>query len=138
MPHRVLVAQHLARLFSLLSHPVRIRIIAELRNGELCVNSLQDILGISHSGVSQHLALLRSYKLMKEHREGRHVFYRLVNADMAAWLVDGIPFIVPDDSDSALLRSAAAFTADQWSNTAVDGSNTDIEATTTKSTLMMG
>ncbi|MBC7997816.1 MAG: winged helix-turn-helix transcriptional regulator [Leptolyngbya sp.] len=123
MPHRVLIAQQLARLFSLLSHPVRIRIIAELRNGELCVNSLQDILGISHSGVSQHLAILRSHKLIKEHRDGRHVFYRLVNHHMAAWLVDGIPFVMPDDSDSALLRTAAARTVDQWSTVTPSSKN---------------
>lgn len=123
MPHRTLVARQLARLFSLLSHPVRIRIIAELRNGELCVNSLQEALGISHSGVSQHLALLRSHKLIREHREGRRVFYRLVNPRMAAWLVGGIPFILPDDADSELLRSAAAHAAYQWSDATKNNNN---------------
>ena len=43
MPHRVLVAQRLAAMFSVLSHPMRVRIIVELRAGELCVNSLQDL-----------------------------------------------------------------------------------------------
>lgn len=123
MPQRVLIAQQLAGMFSILSHPVRIRIIAELRNGELCVNSLQQILEISHSGVSQHLSILRAHRLIREHKEGRHVYYRLSNPTMAAWLVDGITFITPDDAYSELLRSAAAETTEQWSAAADDTTN---------------
>ncbi len=115
MPHRVLVAQQLAAMFSVLSHPVRVRIVVELRAGELCVNSLQDILGIRQSAVSQHLALLKSHNLIKERRDGRHVLYRLAIPQMAAWLVDGIPLIVPNDSDSKLLKSAAQRALSQWS-----------------------
>ncbi|MDZ4838359.1 MAG: metalloregulator ArsR/SmtB family transcription factor [Candidatus Melainabacteria bacterium] len=116
MPHRTLIAQQLARFFSVLSHPVRIRIIAELRNSELCVNSLQEILGISHSGVSQHLATLRAHRLIKEHRRGRNVFYRLCSPEMVTWLVDGITFITPDNSDEERLRTAAAMAKEQWSD----------------------
>jgi DNA-binding transcriptional ArsR family regulator len=50
MPHRVLVAKGLADFLSVLSHPNRIRIIEELRDGERDVKSLQDALGVSHSG----------------------------------------------------------------------------------------
>jgi DNA-binding transcriptional ArsR family regulator len=88
----------------------------ELRNGEMCVNSLQEVLGIRQSAVSQHLALLKSQQLIRERREGRHVLYRLSMPAMAPWLVDGIQFIVPDDEDSALLRSAAKRAANQWSD----------------------
>ncbi len=115
MPHRVLVARQLAELFSVLSHPVRVRIVVELRAGELCVNSLQEILGIRQSAVSQHLALLKSHNLIKERREGRHVLYRLSIPQMASWLIEGIPLIVPDDSDSLLLKSAAQHAMSHWS-----------------------
>jgi DNA-binding transcriptional ArsR family regulator len=120
MPHRALIAQQLARMFSVLSHPVRIRIVAELRNSELCVNSLQEILGISHSGVSQHLASLRAHKLIKEHREGRNVFYRLCSPELATWLVDGITFITPDNSEAELLNAAALRVKEQWSGSVDD------------------
>lgn len=114
MPHRVLVARQLAELFSVLSHPVRVRIIVELKAGELCVNSLQEILGIRQSAVSQHLALLKSHNLIKERREGRHVMYRLAVPQMALWLINGIPLIVPNDSDSSLLKSAAERAISYW------------------------
>ncbi len=35
MPYRTLVSQHLSKLLSILSHPARIRIIAELRDGDV-------------------------------------------------------------------------------------------------------
>lgn len=117
MPHRVLVAQQLAELFSVLSHPLRVRIILELRSGEMCVNSLVDAIGARQSTVSQHLALLKSRHLIKERRDGRHILYRLSMPGMSSWLVDGIPLIVPDDADSRLLRLAAARALCSWKET---------------------
>jgi len=93
MPARSVVTEELARLFNILSHPHRIRIVEELRDRECDVNTLQDILGISHSRVSQHLAKLRSHRLVTERREGRHVFYRLLQPQLARWLLDGLQFL---------------------------------------------
>lgn len=86
MPHRVLVAKELAELLGVLAHPNRIRITEELRDGERDVNSLQAALGSSHPGVSQHLMLLRLHCLVSERRQGRQVFYRLRQPELAAWL----------------------------------------------------
>lgn len=115
MPHRTIVARQLAELFSVLSHPIRVRIMIELRSGELCVNSLVNLLGIRQSAVSQQLALLKSHNLIKERRDGRRVLYRLAMPSMSAWLVDGVPLIVPDNEDSQLLQSAAARAFSYWS-----------------------
>lgn len=120
MPYRTLVAQELSKLFASLSHPARIRIIAELRDGELCVNSLQDKLGISHSAVSQHLALMRAHNLIKERRAGRNVFYRLSSPAMTGWIIDGIQFILPDQRDSDTLKSAIERAIDSWSHPSDD------------------
>jgi|GEM_PF-5772749 Predicted transcriptional regulators len=57
------------------------------------VNGLQQILGISHSGVSQNLSVLRSHRLVKERREGRHVIYSLLQPKLATWLLDGLEFL---------------------------------------------
>ena len=93
MPHRSVVSRELAELLGVLSHPHRLRIVGELRAGELDVGALRDILEISHSGVSQHLGVLRAHRLVVERREGRHVFYRLRRPELAAWLLEGLPFI---------------------------------------------
>lgn len=115
MPYRTLVSQELSKLFATLSHPARVRIIAELREGELCVNSLQDKLGISHSAVSQHLALMRLHNLIKERRAGRNVFYRLSSPAMTEWVVDGIRFILPDQGDSDTLKRSIERARASWS-----------------------
>lgn len=57
------------------------------------VNGLQQILGISHSSVSQNLAILRAHHLVRERRQGRHVFYSLTNPTFSEWLLEGLQFL---------------------------------------------
>jgi DNA-binding transcriptional ArsR family regulator len=93
MPQRAFVAKELSTLFGVLANPHRIRIVEELRSGEMDVNSLQAVLGVTHSRVSQQLAVLRSHRIVTERREGRHVFYSLAQPRMAQWLLGGLEFI---------------------------------------------
>jgi DNA-binding transcriptional ArsR family regulator len=117
MPHRVLVTQELSSFLAVLSHPHRIRIIEELRNGECDVNSLQNALGISHSGVSQHLMLLRAHRLVSEQRRGRQVFYRLGQPEIASWLMDATQFLEQESAAADELREAIKKTRRVWANT---------------------
>lgn len=114
MPHRMLVTKELADFLSVLSHPHRIRIIEELRDAERDVNSLQEVLGISHSGVSQHLMVLRSHRLVSERREGRRVFYHLLQPEIASWLMDATRFLVNESAAAAELRKAINKTRKNW------------------------
>jgi len=114
MPHRALVAQELAELLSVLSHPHRIRIIEELRDGEHDVNSLREALGISHSGVSQHLMLLRASRLVAERREGRHVYYHLRQPEIARWLLEATRFLEQETVRGDALRKAIGKTRKEW------------------------
>ncbi len=95
-------------------HPNRIRIVEELRDGERDVNSLQAVLGISHSGVSQHLMTLRAHRLVSERRQGRQVFYRLRQPDLAAWLIEAMRFLEEDSVASEQLREAIEKTRTVW------------------------
>ncbi|MGV3606838.1 MAG: ArsR/SmtB family transcription factor [Planctomycetaceae bacterium] len=114
MPHRALVTKELAEFLGVLSHPHRIRIIEELRDGEQDVNSLQDALAISHSGVSQHLMILRANRLVSERREGRHVFYQLRQPEIARWLLDATEFLERGSTDASELRKAIGKTRKEW------------------------
>ena len=114
MPERLVVARELGQLLSVLSHPNRIRIIEELRGEERDVNWLQNTLGISQSGVSQHLGVLRAHRLVVERRAGRHVYYRLQQPGLAAWLLEGLQFLegerqVLDEFHAAVERARAAW-----------------------------
>lgn len=115
MPHRTLVAKEVAELLGVLSHPGRIRIVEELRNDEQDVNALQTSLGISHSGVSQHLMVLRAHRLVVERREGRHVYYRLSDPELARWLLEATRFLERGTAEADQLRKAIGKTRRQWS-----------------------
>src|SRR5260370_39295740 len=90
MPEPFLVTKELADLLGVLAHPHRIRIIEELREAERDVNTLQAALGISHSGVSQHLSVLRAHRLVAERRGGGHGFYHLREAKAGPRAVEGV------------------------------------------------
>ena len=71
------VVQSLADTFSALGDPTRVRILDALSHGELCVCDLAAVLGLSQSGVSHQLRLLRGMRLVRPRRDGRVVFYSL-------------------------------------------------------------
>ena len=93
MPSRLLVARELGEIFKVLAHPDRIRLIEELREGEMDVNSLSETLELPSPRVSQHLSLLKLHRIVAERREGRHHFYHLVQPEFAAWIVEGLSFV---------------------------------------------
>lgn len=120
MPARHLVAKELSKLLSVLSHPHRIRIVEELRHEERDVNFLEEVLGISHARVSQHLALMRSHRLVLERRQGRRVFYRLFQPEVAAWLIQGLQFIEGELEASQDMKAAVKQVKELWSDPHTD------------------
>lgn len=60
-----------------LGDPIRIRIVAALRNGELCVCELADALGISQSSLSSHLQVCRQTGVLTKRKESRWIYYSL-------------------------------------------------------------
>ena len=64
-------------LFRALGDETRLRIVALLAHGELCVCHLQSALAISQPNVSRHLAVLRSAGVVGARRVGTWMYYRL-------------------------------------------------------------
>jgi ArsR family transcriptional regulator len=60
-----------------LADPTRVRIVAALRNGELCVCELVDALGISQSSLSSHLQICRQTGVVTTRKESRWIYYSL-------------------------------------------------------------
>jgi DNA-binding transcriptional ArsR family regulator len=114
MPSRAIVSKELAEIFGVLAHPDRIRLIEELRRGEIDVNGLTQALGLTHSRVSQQLAVLRSHRLVAERRDGRHVFYHLSDPRIAEWVLAGADFLKADISAAEELRSALDQVHEVW------------------------
>lgn len=72
-------AELAAEVFSLLADATRVRIVLALRDGEMSVNRLADVVGKPPTAVSQHLAKLRWGKVVRARRDGNRVFYSLVD-----------------------------------------------------------
>ncbi|MCK6506701.1 metalloregulator ArsR/SmtB family transcription factor [Myxococcota bacterium] len=70
-------AEQISRVFKAGSEPVRVRILALLSHGELCVCHLHALLDLPQSTVSRHLAVLRAADLVHARRDGPWVHYRL-------------------------------------------------------------
>lgn len=66
-----------AGLFALLADSTRLRLLAALAAGELCVCDLAIATGVNRSTVSHQLRTLRQGRLVRARREGRVVFYAL-------------------------------------------------------------
>lgn len=71
------LARFKAEFFKALAHPLRIRIIDALRDGEIGVNDLCARLGVEQSTLSQQLAQLRGRNIVAGRKEGQGVFYSI-------------------------------------------------------------
>ena len=67
----------LVDLLKALAHPMRLRILALLRPGEMCVCQVTEVLGLAPSTVSEHLTALRRAEVLVERKEGKWVHYAL-------------------------------------------------------------
>ena len=69
--------KNIAHIFKALSDETRLRILALLSSGEICVCDLMAALELPQSTVSRHLAYLRNAGLVEDERRGIWMFYRL-------------------------------------------------------------
>lgn len=93
------VLERVAAMFTLFSEPTRLAILQELQQGELCVNDLVRILGISQAHVSRQLSILHDGGLLGRKRKGTQAFY---------FIADPIVFTLCEDVRGKLARDAKA------------------------------
>ncbi len=85
--------------FKALAHPVRLRILALLQGGELCVCEVAEVLGLAPSTVSEHLTGLRRTGLVRERKVGRWVHVALSDETAALSLLDTLwPLLATADA----------------------------------------
>lgn len=73
------LANFKAEFFKALAHPLRIRILDCLRDGEKGVNELSEILQVEQANVSQQLAILRTRNLVIGRKAGTGAFYSIAD-----------------------------------------------------------
>ena len=70
-------ATRMAARLKVMSHPERLLMLCRMDEDEVSVNELVAITGLSQSGVSQHLAILRAEDMVAIRGEAQTRYYRL-------------------------------------------------------------
>lgn len=67
-----------------LANQKRLEILQLLKQKELTVSEMVEMIGIPQANLSQHLSILRKLKLVSTRKEGLHVYYRLTDKRIAS------------------------------------------------------
>ena len=77
----VLDVRPVSRLFKALGDETRVRIVALLSHGELCVCHVEAALDLSQPNASRHLSILRAAEVVETRRQANWVYYRLARQE---------------------------------------------------------
>lgn len=88
------------------SDPTRVRVLAALRRGEICVCELVDAMELGQSTLSNHLQVIRQAGLVTTRKDGKWIYYAL-EPDQTA-LIEAVfdHFESALDADRRLQRDA--------------------------------
>ncbi|MEH0164572.1 ArsR/SmtB family transcription factor [Roseateles microcysteis] len=78
------VFESVAELFSLLSTPIRLKIISAVCHGEKNVSELLEEIDTTQPNMSQHLSTLYRSGVLSKRREGTQIYYKLQSERVAA------------------------------------------------------
>jgi DNA-binding transcriptional ArsR family regulator len=77
-------------VFAMLADATRVRLVLALRDGEMSVSQLAELVDKSPAAVSQHLAKMRLGRLVSTRQDGTRIFYRLANEHARQLVSDAI------------------------------------------------
>ncbi|MBI4774056.1 MAG: winged helix-turn-helix transcriptional regulator [Deltaproteobacteria bacterium] len=66
-----------AHVAKALAHESRLIMLDALKNGDMCVCDLTDLIGADQSTVSKHLSVLKNSGILSDRKEGNKVYYHL-------------------------------------------------------------
>ncbi|MFP4098601.1 MAG: ArsR/SmtB family transcription factor [Alphaproteobacteria bacterium] len=95
--HNVSVA---SRLLKSLSNEKRLLIICTLYKGEKSVGELEQIIGLSQSALSQHLAKLRRENVVTTRRVAQTIYYSVLDEAVSV-LLEALHDVYCNDEDKA-------------------------------------
>ncbi|MBE7088012.1 MAG: helix-turn-helix transcriptional regulator [Clostridiales bacterium] len=79
--------------FSIFADHTRVRILSALAISEMCVTDLSRVLNINQTTVSHQLRLLKNLQIVKSERNGKIIFYSLVNDLVNDVMLKGVEFL---------------------------------------------
>jgi DNA-binding transcriptional ArsR family regulator len=114
----------LVQVHKAIAHPTRLRLLAALRGGPLCVCQMTVVVKLAASTVSEHLSELRKAGLITDRKEGRWVEYRLSDSALRDGVLDPIWPALKDDqeaeADAVLVRELRKIPVDELCSVDLD------------------
>ncbi|MDO8835226.1 MAG: metalloregulator ArsR/SmtB family transcription factor [Vicinamibacterales bacterium] len=115
---------HVVRALKAMAHPARLRMLAMLATGELCVCQMTAVLDLAASTVSGHLSDLRAAGLVIERKEGKWVYYRLAeDPDISTVIHSALGLLATDhqaETDATVVRQVRRIPVETMSAGSVD------------------
>lgn len=71
------IITNISDFYKIMGDPTRCRIICALKENEMCVCDLCNVLSMSKSSISHQLSKMREYGVVKCRRDGKEVYYSL-------------------------------------------------------------
>ncbi|GAO54836.1 MULTISPECIES: helix-turn-helix transcriptional regulator [unclassified Novosphingobium] len=100
-------ANRMAQRLKIMSHPERLLMLCRMDEGEVSVNELVALTGLSQSAVSQHLAMLREEGVVAIRGEAQTRFYSLKDPVVRA-IIHALCIICDQQGDSGRDAGQAA------------------------------
>ncbi len=88
-----------AAIYRVLGDTQRLRVLMLLEASERCVSEICSILDEPMPAVSQRLRLLKSERIVRSRREGKHVFYALADEHISRLVTNGVMHAMEEESN---------------------------------------
>lgn len=83
----------LSELFKIFSNSTRLQIMHVLVDGEKCVYDICEELDMNQSAISHQLSILKQNRLVKNRREGKAIYYSLLDTHVMTIINQGLEHI---------------------------------------------
>lgn len=75
-----------ARCLRALAHPVRLRVVDILMQGEFAVHEISEMCGVRQNQACEHLRMMQSCGLLTSERRAQSVYYKIASPQLPALL----------------------------------------------------
>lgn len=89
-------AARVAELFRSFSDTSRVRIIYAIMEEEMNTSKLAELIGLTQSAVSHHLRGLRQTHIVQARREGKEVYYSVIDPHIVSLFQQGVGHVLEE------------------------------------------
>lgn len=90
----------LSDLFKIFGDTTRIKIMYALFESEMCVCAIAELLGMTQSAISHQLKILKNSKLVGNRREGKTIFYFLLDEHVKTIIAQGFNHLIEERKET--------------------------------------